>query len=183
MALGMPGFSSQDRTAGLYANSSYHPPQATYAHGAHFVEVEVNPHTAAVTIQNYIVVHDCGVVVNPMVVDGQVQGGLAHGIGNAFLEECLYDDNGQPTTTTYMDYLMPEAVDVPEAQVVHLQSPTPLNPLGVKGAGEGGTIPAAAALIAAVEDALHAWRPRITHHPLKPEHIHAILAQPQQTTT
>ncbi len=176
LADGIPGMSVSDKPAGLFANSAYLPPQATYANGAHFTEVEVDPDTGAVKILEYVIVHDCGVAVNPMVVDGQIQGGLAHGIGNAFLEETLYDENAQPITTTYMDYLMPEAVDVPEATLVHLESPSPLNPLGAKGAGEGGTIPAPAALVSAVEDALRQWRPRIDHHPLKPSAISEIAS-------
>jgi carbon-monoxide dehydrogenase large subunit len=175
-ATGVPGMSNAGRPTGLFANESFTPEQATYAHGAHFAEVEVDVDTGAVHIEQYVVVHDCGTVVNPMVVDGQIQGGVAHGIGNAFLEACLYDENGQPTTTTYLDYLMPEASDVPTVRLVHLESPTPLNPLGAKGAGEGGTIPAAAALVGAVDDALRDYGARTVSHPMTPRAVRAIVA-------
>jgi carbon-monoxide dehydrogenase large subunit len=110
-----------------------------------------------------------------MIVDGQVQGGVAHGIGNALLEWMKYDDNGQPLTTTFADYLLPMATDVPTCRIEHIESPTPLNPLGVKGAGEGGTIPAAAAIIAAIEDALSPFGVHFAETPLTPERIVATL--------
>jgi carbon-monoxide dehydrogenase large subunit len=176
---GVPGFSlAPGQTAGLYASAAFTPAQATYAHGAHAAEVEVDVDTGAVHIQRYVVAHDCGRVINPMVVDGQVQGGVAHGVGNALLEATLFDENAQPITVTFADYLLPEAGDVPEAEVVHLESPTPLNPLGAKGAGEGGTIPAPAAIVSAVEDALRDRQPRITHHPISPAYLHSLLAAP-----
>ncbi|MPY72531.1 MAG: molybdopterin-dependent oxidoreductase, partial [Alphaproteobacteria bacterium] len=143
---GMPGFALKvGDSPGLEATSYFLTSQATYAHGAHVAEVEVDVDTGATRIVRYIIAHDCGTVIHPTIVEGQIQGGLAHGIGNALFERMLYDDNGQPTTTTFGDYLLPLATDVPKAEIVHLESPTPLNPLGVKGAGEGGTIPAAAA--------------------------------------
>ena len=109
-------------------------------------------------ILSYVVGHDSGVVINPMIVDGQVQGGVAHGIGNALFEFMRYDADAQPLTTSFADYLMPMAPDVPACVIEHVETPNPLNPLGVKGAGEGGTIPAPAAIIAAIEDALVAVR-------------------------
>jgi carbon-monoxide dehydrogenase large subunit len=167
---GVPGFSlPEGRTPGLYSSAAFTPLQSTYAHGAHVVEAEVDPDTGSVRIARYVVVHDCGTVINPMVVDGQIQ-------GNALLEATLFDENAQPVTVTFADYLLPEAGDVPEAELVHLESPTPLNPLGAKGAGEGGTIPAAAAVVSAVEDALRDVGPRIAHHPLSPAYVHGLLA-------
>jgi carbon-monoxide dehydrogenase large subunit len=108
--------------------------------------------TGAVKILKYTVAHDCGRVINPLIVDGQVQGGVAHGIGNALLERLLYDENAQPLSTTFVDYLLPIATDVPSCAIAHLETTNPFNPLGVKGAGEGGTIPAPAAIIAAIEN-------------------------------
>ncbi|WP_166354115.1 xanthine dehydrogenase family protein molybdopterin-binding subunit [Phytoactinopolyspora limicola] len=176
IAQGMPGFSMPGGTApGLMADSYFSPKRSTYAHGFHVAEIEIDPETGAVDIIHYVVVHDCGKVINPMVVDGQVQGGLAHGVGNALLEVMRYDTSAQPTTTTFADYLLPEAADVPVADVVHLESPTDLNPLGIKGAGEGGTIPAAAAVIAAIENAVAETGVRINHHPVTPAEIHHIL--------
>jgi carbon-monoxide dehydrogenase large subunit len=138
-------------------------------------EVEVDPATGAVTILNYVVAHDSGNVINPMIVDGQVQGGVAHGIGNALFEFMRYDADGQPLTTTFADYLMPMAKDVPDCVIEHVETPNPLNPLGVKGAGEGGTIPAPAAIIAAVEDALSPFGVHFAEMPLTPDRIVAAL--------
>ena len=104
--------------------------------------------TGGVKILRYTVAHDSGSVINPLIVDGQVQGGVAHGIGNALFEWMQYDENAQPLTTTFADYLLPMATDVPTCAIAHVETPNPLNPLGVKGAGEGGTIPAPAAIIA-----------------------------------
>jgi carbon-monoxide dehydrogenase large subunit len=134
-------------------------------------EVEVDPFTGAVTILNYTVAHDSGNVINPMIVDGQVQGGVAHGIGNALFEWMKYDSGAHPITTTFQDYLLPAAPDVPALTIEHVETPNPLNPLGVKGAGEGGTIPAPAAIIAAIEDALSPFGTRFADMPLTPDRI------------
>ncbi len=120
--------------------------------------------TGGVTLLNYTVAHDSGNVINPMIVDGQVQGGVAHGIGNALFEWMKYDAGAQPLTTTFQDYLLPAAPDVPGCLIEHVETPNPLNPLGVKGAGEGGTIPAPAAIISAIEDALSPFGVRFARH-------------------
>jgi carbon-monoxide dehydrogenase large subunit len=122
-----------------------------------------------------VVAHDSGTLINPLIVDGQIQGGVAHGIGNALFEHMAYDANAQPVTTSFADYLLPGAVDVPAVAAVHLETPSPLNPLGVKGAGEGGTIPAAAAIVAAVENALAPFRVSFSDVPLTPERVVAAL--------
>jgi carbon-monoxide dehydrogenase large subunit len=172
LAQGMPGFSfAPDQIPGLEHTAYFTPPQASYCSGTHLVEVEVDPMTGAVTIVNYVVAHDSGTIINPLIVDGQIQGGVAHGIGNALLEWMQYDDNAQPLTTTFADYLIPMATDVPDCKITHVESPTPLNPLGVKGAGEGGTIPAAAAIVAAAEDALAEFGVHFAETPLMPERI------------
>ena len=101
--------------------------------------------------------HDSGTLINPFVVDGQVQGAVAQGVGNALLEWMVYDDNANPLSVTLAEYLLPSAPETPNVDVTHVESPTPINPLGVKGAGEGGTIPAAAAIIAAIENALNSF--------------------------
>jgi aerobic carbon-monoxide dehydrogenase large subunit len=113
-------------------------------------------------------VDDCGVMINPMVVEGQVHGGIAHGIGNALLERVVYDEGGQLTTGTLMDYALPRATDVPGLEVQHVITPSPLNRLGVKGAGEGGALPAPAAIANAVADALGA---SVTEMPLTREYV------------
>ena len=177
-AQGMPGFSMEaDHPIGLEHTAYFAPPQASYCSGTHVVEVEVDVGTGAVKILNYSVAHDCGNVINPMIVDGQVQGGVAHGIGNALLERMQYDENAQPLTTTFADYLLPMATDVPTCAIAHVETPSPLNPIGVKGAGEGGTIPAAAAIIAAVENALSPFGVRFAETPLMPDRIVRALEQ------
>ena len=176
MAQGIPGSAfPPGQTAGLEHTAFFAPPQASYCNGTHVVEVEVDPMTGGVTFLNYTVAHDSGVVINPMIVDGQVQGGVAHGIGNALLEHMKYDPDANPLTTTFQDYLLPSAPDVPGCQIVHVETPNPLNPIGVKGAGEGGTIPAPAAIVAAIEDALSPFGVHFAEMPLAPERIvHAL---------
>jgi carbon-monoxide dehydrogenase large subunit len=161
---------------GLETASYFAPERAAYASGTHAVLVEVDPETGAIDILSYVIGHDCGNVINPMLVDGQVLGGFAHGIGNAMYEEPFYDESGQPQATSYLDYSLPSAVEVPPAALVHIYSPSPLNPLGVKGAGEGGTIPAPAAIANAVEDALRPFGARITQLPITPPRVVAAIA-------
>jgi len=139
---------------GLEATGYVHVTQSTYSSGAHAAVVEVDLETGVVRVLRYVAVDDCGTMINPMVVEGQVHGGIAHGIGNALLEAVVYDETGQLTTGTLMDYALPRADDVPNLEVHHVTTPSPLNPLGVKGAGEGGTLPAPAAIANAVADAL-----------------------------
>ena len=174
MAQGMPGFSfAGGQQAGLESTSYFTPSQAAYCSGCHVAEVEVDPETGAVAILRYSVAHDAGNIINPLIVDGQVQGALAHGVGNALLEWMKYDDAGNPLSTNFAEYLIPGAGEVPSCAIVHVETPSPLNPLGVKGAGEGGTIPAPAAIIAAIEDALSPFGVHFAECPLTPERIAA----------
>ena len=176
LAQGSPGVSlPAGQAAGLEHTAYYTPSQAAYCSGTHVAEVEVDHMTGGVKVLNYTVAHDSGRVINPLIVDGQVQGGVAHGIGNALLEWMQYDDNAQPLTTTFADYLLPMATDVPTCAIAHVETVNPLNPLGVKGAGEGGTIPAPAAIIAAIEDALSPFNVHFAETPLTPERIVAAL--------
>jgi len=154
--------------AGLETSSYFAPERAAYASGAHAALVEVDPETGGVTILRYVIGHDCGNVINPLLVDGQVLGGFAHGIGNAMYEEPVYDAEGQPQAASYLDYALVSATEVPNAELFHIHTPSPLNPLGVKGAGEGGTIPAPAAIANAVEDALRPFRARVNRAPVTP---------------
>ena len=156
---------------GLEASGYVHVLQSTYSNGAHAAVVEVDPETGAVRILRYVAVDDCGTMINPMVVEGQIHGGIAHGIGNALLEEIVYDGAGQLVTGTLMDYALPRAADVPRLEVHHVVTPSPLNPLGVKGAGEGGTLPAPAAIANAVADALRPLGVEITEMPLTRERL------------
>jgi aerobic carbon-monoxide dehydrogenase large subunit len=176
IAQGMPGFSfAAGQAPGLEHTAYFAPPQASYCNGTHVVEVEVDPFTGGVTLLDYTVAHDSGNIINPLIVDGQVQGGVAHGIGNALFEWMKYDAAAQPLTTSFQDYLLPAAPDVPPCRIEHVEMPNPLNPLGVKGAGEGGTIPAPAAIISAIEDALGPFGVRFADMPLTPDRIVAAL--------
>jgi carbon-monoxide dehydrogenase large subunit len=156
---------------GLEATAYVSVSQSTYSSGAHAAVVEVDPETGLVKILRYVAVDDCGTVINPMIVEGQVHGGIAHGIGNALLEEVVYDDAGQLMTGTLMEYALPRAADVPTFEVHHVVTPSPLNPLGVKGAGEGGTLPAPAAIANAVADALRPLGVEVTEMPLTCERL------------
>ncbi len=175
-ANGMPGFALPGGVIpGLEETAYFTPERSTYANGAHVAEVEVDIETGAVTILRYSTAHDCGTMVNPKMVEGQVMGGVAHGVGNALYEWMHYDDDAQPQTVNFGEYLIPMATDVPRVEQVHIESPTPLNPLGVKGAGEGGTIPALAAIAGAVEDALAPFGVRVTQTPMTPPYILSLL--------
>jgi carbon-monoxide dehydrogenase large subunit len=171
-AVGLYGFSMKaDRDPGLEATSYFKPEQSTYANSCHVAEVEVDIETGHVKVTRVLVNHDCGNVINPMVVEGQIVGGVAHGIGNALFERLLFDETGQPLTTSFADYLLPMATDVPNVETLHTETPSPLNPIGVKGAGEGGTIAVIAAIISAVEDALRPFNVRLSEMPISPERI------------
>jgi carbon-monoxide dehydrogenase large subunit len=164
---------------GLEASAYFVPPTVTFASGTHIAVVEVDPDLASVKVVRYVVVDDCGTVLNPMIVEGQQHGGVAHGIGNALLEEACYDDSGQFTTATFLDYLLPSAVEVPHIQVLHQSFPSPLNPLGVKGTGEGGASSSPAAVVNAIADALRPLRPELTELPLSPVRLFMALRDAQ----
>jgi carbon-monoxide dehydrogenase large subunit len=175
-AAGMPGVSmAGGLTPGLEHTSYFTPDQSTYSNGTQVVEVEVDIETGGVEILRYIVMHDCGHVINPMVVKGQVEGGVAHGIGNALYEQMLYDSNAQPVNVNFGEYLLPGSTDVPRVEMHHMETPSPLNPIGVKGAGEAGTIPAIAAIIGAVENALSPFGAKISKAPITPSEIVALV--------
>ena len=160
---------------GLEARKYFSPAQAAFASGNHAAIVEVDPETGMTTILQYAAVHDCGRVINPMIVEGQVHGGVAQGIGGSLYERMMYTAEGQPLSTTFMDYLIPTAMEVPTIEVDHIETPSPLNPLGIKGAGEAGVIPVPALMAQALEDALSPWNVRITELPLNPGEIRALV--------
>ena len=143
----------EGESPGLEASQFYSPPRSTFANGMHAVVVETDPDTADIKILRYCVVHDCGTLINPMIVEGQIHGGVAQGVGGSLYERMVYAPDGQLLNASFMDFLMPYASEVPEVEIDHLVTPSPLNPLGVKGAGEAGVIPGAAAIAAAIEDA------------------------------
>lgn len=144
---------ADDDEPGLEGKDFYSPTQATFANGMHAAIVETDPVTAEIRILRYCVIHDCGTVVNPMIVEGQVHGGVAQGVGGALYERMVYDESGQLVNASFMDFLMPYASEVPHIETDHLETPSPLNPLGIKGAGEAGTIPVTAVIASAIEDA------------------------------
>jgi carbon-monoxide dehydrogenase large subunit len=164
-------------TPDLAATGYFETSQLAFAYGSQACEVEIDPDTGDVKVTRYVVAHDCGRLINPKLVDGQIRGGVVHGIGNALYERMLHDEQGQPITTTYADYLLPAASEMPDIEIVHLETPSPRNPIGVKGAGEGGTIPAAACVISAVEHALGPNAPPILMHPISPQDVLRWLSQ------
>ena len=160
---------------GLEATAYFGPDHGSTASGVHAMVVEVDPETAMVKILRYVVVHDCGKLINPVIVAGQVQGGVAHGIGNAFYEQLVYDEGGQLMNASFMDYLLPTAMDVPKVEMAHRETAAPLNPLGIKGVGEAGCIPTGAAFAQAVEDALPHLALEIREIPLSPNRLFELL--------
>ncbi len=149
----------------------YEPPTVTYANAVHAALVEVDVDTGEVQLLKYVVTHDCGRVINPIVVDGQVHGGVAQGIGNALLEELVFAENGQLLSGSLLDYLVPNACDVPPLALGHFESLSPRNPLGLKGLGEGGAISPPAAIGNAVADALGPLGVSVDATPLTPERV------------
>ncbi len=161
---------------GLESVARYIPPPTTWSNACHICTVEVDPAYGTVQLLRYVVSEDCGVMINPMIVDGQIAGGVVQGIGGALLEHLPYDEAGNPTATTFMDYLLPTAADVPHIECLHIQTPSH-TPGGSKGTGEGGAIGAPAAVFNAVADALALRGARVTRHPLDPPSIIAALAE------
>ncbi len=162
---------------GLEATAYFGPARGSTANGVHAMIVEVDPDTAQVAIKRYVVVHDCGRQINPMIVAGQIQGGVAHGIGNAFYEQLVFDEGGQLLNASFMDYLLPTALDVPTVEMDHVETPAPFNPSGIKGVGEAGAIPTGALFAQAVEDALHGSGVEILEIPLSPNRLFELLEE------
>jgi CO/xanthine dehydrogenase Mo-binding subunit len=156
---------------GLEATRYFGPESGTTANGVHAMIVEVDPATMLVEIKRYVVVHDCGTVINPLILDGQIHGGVAQGIGNAFYEQLVFDAEGQLLNASFMDFLLPTATDVPHIEIGHVETPSPLNQLGIKGAGEAGAIPTGALFARAVEDALNVPGLEICEIPLSPNRL------------
>jgi carbon-monoxide dehydrogenase large subunit len=157
---------------GLESTRRYTAPEpGSFSSAMHAAVVEVDPDTGDVRILRYVVVEDCGRMVNPLLVEGQVHGGVAQGIGGALLEHLVYDDSGQFLTASLMDYLVPGSTEIPSIDVVHLESPSPNTLGGFKGMGEGGAINAPAAIVAAVNDALLPFGVTANHTPLTPDWI------------
>ena len=157
---------------GLEHVDYYSPIRSTFASGAHAAIVEIDPTTWEIDIVKYAVVHDCGTIVNPMIVEGQVHGGVAQGVGGALYERMAYDADGQLQNASFMDFLMPYASEIPDVVIDHQMTPSPLNPLGLKGAGEAGVIPGTAAIASAIEDAVGR---RIAAMPISPTELYDLM--------
>jgi aerobic carbon-monoxide dehydrogenase large subunit len=162
---------------GLEATAYFGPAMQATAYGAHAVILEVDPETYDIKVRKYVVVHDCGPVINPMILEGQVHGGVAQGIGNAFYEKLAYDDTGQLLNASFMDYLLPTSLDVPRVDVGHEETPSPLNPMGVKGAGEAGAIPVGALFAQALDNAFSDVGLEIREIPLSPSRLWELVEE------
>jgi len=163
----------------LEVSAVYQPGRSTgaFSYATHACSLAVDPGTGHVEILDYVVCHDCGTMVNPMIVEAQVVGGVAQGLGTALYEEMPYDDNGQPLASTFLDYMIPGATEVPDVRVLHMETPSPHTRFGIKGMGEGGAIAPPAAIINAINDALRPLGAEVTQTPATPERVlDAILA-------
>ncbi len=169
---------AEGQAPGIEATEYYSPPASTWAYGVHAAIIEVDPQLCTVKIRKYVCIHDCGNMINPMIVEGQVHGGIAQGIGGALYEKLEYQPDGNLANASLMDFLVPYATEIPPVSILHLETPSPLNPLGVKGVGEAGCIAVGAVVASGVEDAL---RPlgqiKIRHVPLTPRMISEALEQ------
>ena len=168
---------------GLQSTRTFDPPHQTFGHGAHLAVTRVDPETGMVKVEQYFCVEDCGTIIDHVIVDGQVVGAVALGIGNALLEELVYDDSGQLLTGTFMDYLVPTAPDVPEIQTLHTETPSPFTQGGVKGVGEAGTVGAYTAVGNAVADALLPLGVEVTHPPVGPRRVWEMIREGTRRTT
>ncbi len=166
---------------GLEATSYFGPKYGATASGAHAMILEVDPETMMVEIKRYILVEDCGTVLNPLIVEGQLHGGVALGIGNSYYEQLIYDETGQLLNASFADYLVPTASEVPRVEIAHLETPSPLNPLGTKGVGEGGCIPVPCVFAQALEDALADYGIEILETPMSPNKLFELLQATRQT--
>jgi aerobic carbon-monoxide dehydrogenase large subunit len=181
-AAGLPGFQLPGIDApGIEATEYVIINDMAYSNGTAVAEVEVDAETGLTRVLNVTLAHDCGRMVNPTMVDGQVIGGFAHGLGNALFEQMVFDDAAQPLSTTFADYLLVTASEMPQVSVVHSESPSPLNALGVKGVGESGVIPAASAIASAIDDALASFGVHVDRAPISPQALKAMIKAAGET--
>jgi carbon-monoxide dehydrogenase large subunit len=166
---------------GLESTQYFGPPRGATASGVHAMIIEVDPQTFMLNVLKYVVVHDCGTIVNPLILAGQIHGGVAQGIGNAFYEQLVFDDEGQLLNASLADYLLPSALEVPRMEIAHMVTASPLNPLGIKGAGEAGAIPVGPLFAQAIEDALGLADRKIEllEIPLSPNRLFELTAKPR----
>jgi carbon-monoxide dehydrogenase large subunit len=169
---------------GLEATAYYDPPASAFGYGTAAARIEANPRTGEFEVQRYVLVHDCGTQVNPMIVEGQLHGGIAQGLGAALFEELVYDRaTGQLVNGTFVDYFIATAADLPRFDLDHLETPSPVTPLGIKGVGENGTIGVAAALANAVADALAPFGVEIDRLPITAESVWRALLVARERST
>jgi len=164
---------------GLESTQYFGPPSGSTANGVHAAIIEVDPATYELKILKYVVVHDCGTVINPLILEGQIHGGVAQGIGNAFYEKLCFDEQGQLLNASLADYLLPTALEVPRMELDHTVTPSPLNPLGIKGAGEAGAIPVGPLFAQAIENALELKQRKIEllEIPLSPSRVFELIQE------
>jgi CO/xanthine dehydrogenase Mo-binding subunit len=160
---------------GLESTAYYGPQYGATAFGVHGMILEIDPETMMIEIKRYVAVEDCGTVLNPLILEGQIHGGVSLGIGNAYYEKLHFDDQGQLLNASFADYLLPSATDMPRIEVGHLETRSPLNELGTKGVGEAGTIPVPALFAQAVENALGDRQLEILESPLSPNRLNELI--------
>ena len=171
----------EDEDPGIEFVEAFDPPQFAWPYGANIAVVEVDVETGVVSFLDYIYVHDCGTIINPTIVEGQIQGGVAQGIGAALFEEMPYDEEGQPLFATFMEYVLPTAAELPRLAMEHQHTPSPNIPGGMKGVGEAGAIGSPAAVVAAIEDALSPYGVRITETPVTPAKVVEMVSVAEAT--
>ena len=181
-AFGPGGRHARPGATGLEAQSYWAPPTVTFANGYHLARVAVDPELGEVEVLDYAVVHDCGPMLDPHIVEGQIIGGVAQGVGAALYEEVRYGGDGQPLNPSLADYAAPSACEVPRLVIDHIETPSPLNPLGIKGVGEAGAIPPPAAIANAVEDALGGLGVQIDRVPITPSYLLGQLSASEEAT-
>jgi carbon-monoxide dehydrogenase large subunit len=170
-----PGQLPEGETIGIDATEYFDPPTSSYSNATHAACIAVDSGTGRATVEKYVVVHDCGRVLNPMIVDGQVVGAIVQGIGSVLTEAMRYSDEGQPITTTLLDYMIPTFLDVPNIEVSHMESPSTTNLGGMKGAGEGGVTGAVPTIVLALRDALSRFNPIFTKLPILPDALFEVM--------
>jgi carbon-monoxide dehydrogenase large subunit len=174
---GLPGYSfPAGVSVGLEATNMFRIDALAYANAFHVCEVEVDVETGNVAILRYVAVQDCGKLINPQIAEGQIHGSIAHGIGNALFERMAYDSSGRPLSTSFADYLLPSSIDVPNIEITWLQTPSPINPLGIKGAAEAGIVCVGSVLASAIDDALQPFGVHVADLPITPERLVGLIA-------
>jgi carbon-monoxide dehydrogenase large subunit len=180
-SIGLPGYTIPNDIPGLEATEHVRIDAMAYSNACAVVELEVDENTGAVKLLEVTFAHDCGTVIHPQIVEGQVMGGIAHGIGNSLFEWMRFDENAQPITTNLAEYMLPTAFEMPHVKLLHLASPSPLNELGIKGVGESGVLPMPAAIASAIDCALSDLRIKISQVPVFPNQLLDLIHKAKLT--